>query len=476
MLGRKQEIELLQEALQSARAELIAIYGRRRVGKTFMVRQALEKEIVFEFSGTLHGPMKQQLANFSEALSKVLKTSVPLAIPLTWSEAMKNLEKLLTPMISKKPLVVFFDEFPWINTPRSGFLEAFDYWWNTWASRHPKLIVIICGSAAAWMIKHVVNNKGGLHNRITRKIRLIPFTLSETEDYLKANRIKLPRYQIAQLYMCTGGVPHYLNGINPGQSITQAIEKMCFSKDGLLTNEFENLYAALFENAEKHVEVVRVLALHPGGLSRAQIIAQCKLTTGGGTTRMLNELEESGFISYQIAFAKSQNEGFYHLDDAFTHFYFRFMVGRRTTGNASWEKFMKQPSFEVWAGYAFERICQQHIAQIKKALDIGRVATTQSAWHFTPGTAETGGAQIDLVIDRADKCINLCEIKLVQAPDVIKKEYAATLMHKEQLFRQATGTTKALFTTLITPFGVADNEYKISYVSSEVILDDLFII
>lgn len=474
MLGRNQEIGVLQEALQSPRAELIAIYGRRRVGKTFMVRQVLEKEIVFEFSGTLHGPLKQQLTNFSVALSEAFKTPVALAMPRTWPEALKSLEKLLIPMVARKRTVVFFDEFPWINTPRSGFLEAFDYWWNSWASRYPKLTVVICGSAAAWMIKHVVNAKGGLHNRITRKIRLIPFTLAETEEYLKANKVKLPRYHIAQLYMCTGGVPHYLNGVKPGQSVIQAIEKMCFTKDGLLTNEFENLYAALFENAEKHVEVVKALALHPGGLSRGQLIEQCNLNSGGGTTRLLNELVESGFISYQIAFEKTTNEGFYHLDDAFTHFYFRFMTGRRTTGNVSWEKFMKQPSFEQWAGYAFERLCQQHITQIKKALDIGGVATTQSAWRLTKGDSAAGGAQIDLVIDRADKCINLCEIKFTPAPFVIKKEYASSLLNKEQLFRQETGTKKALFTTLITPFGVADNEYKTSYVSSEVLLDDLF--
>lgn len=474
MVGRNEENAILQQALLSPRAELIAIYGRRRVGKTYMIRQTLEKQIAFEFSGTRNGAMKLQLANFSAQLTKCFGSPVPLAVPTTWREALLNLERYLEPIVTKKQTVVFFDEIPWIHTRRSGFLQAFDYWWNSWASRYPMLTVIICGSAAAWMIEHVVNNKGGLHNRLTRTIRLMPFTLSETEAYLQANGVKLPRYQIAQLYMCTGGVPHYLSGISAGQSITQAIDKMCFTKDGLLAREFENLYAALFENATKHEDVVKALALNPGGLNREEIIKICNLSTGGGTTRLLNELTESGFISYQSAFEKASNEGFYQLDDAFTHFYFRFMAGRKLTGNDLWEKISKQPIYYTWAGYAFERMCQQHILQIKKALGIGGVATTQAAWRTTAKKTGTNGAQIDLVIDRSDQSINLCEIKYSQTPFTINKQYANELLNKEQIFRMETGTKKALFTTLITPFGVVENDYKTGYVHAEIVLDDMF--
>jgi hypothetical protein len=274
--------------------------------------------------------------------------------------------------------------------------------------------------------------------------------------------------------MCTGGVPHYLSGISSGQSITQAIDKMCFTKDGLLAREFENLYAALFENASKHEEVVKALALNPGGLNREEIIKICNLSTGGGTTRLLNELTESGFISYQSAFEKASNEGFYQLDDAFTHFYFRFMAGRKLTGNDLWEKISKQPIYYTWAGYAFERMCQQHILHVKKALGIGGVATTQAAWRTTAKRTGTNGAQIDLVIDRSDQSINLCEIKYSQTPFTINKQYANELLNKEQIFRMETGTKKALFTTLITPFGVVENDYKTGYVHAEIVLDDMF--
>jgi uncharacterized protein len=475
MVGRNEEIAILLQAIRSQKPELIAIYGRRRVGKTYMIRQVLQKEIVFEFSGTLNGAMKLQLANFSAQLTKSFGSPVPLAVPATWREALLNLERYLEPIVTQKQSVVFFDEFPWIHTRRSGFLQAFDYWWNSWASRHPKLTVIICGSAAAWMIEHVVNNKGGLHNRLTRTIRLMPFTLYESEAYLQTNGVKLPRHQIAQLYMCTGGVPHYLSGISPGQSITQAIDKMCFTKDGLLAREFENLYAALFENSSKHEEIVKSLALKPGGLSREEIINNCNLSTGGGATRLLNELAESGFISYQTVFEKTSNEGLYQLDDAFTHFYFRFLAERKLTGNDLWEKISKQPIYYGWAGYAFERMCQQHILQIKKALGIGGVATTQAAWRTTAKKTGTNGAQIDLVIDRSDQSINLCEIKFSQTPFTITKQYAAELLNKEQIFRMETNTKKALFTTLVTPFGVVNNEYKTGFVHSEILLDDLFI-
>lgn len=473
MVGRKEETRILEQAIASDRAEMIAIFGRRRVGKTFMIRHVLQKHLAFEFSGTLNASAKVQLSNFAHEATRWFALPAPMAVPGSWQEALVHLSKLLEPQLRKKPTAVFFDELPWINGRRSGFLAAFDYWWNTWASRQPRLTVVLCGSATAWMIKHVVNHKGGLHNRITRSIRLTPFTLAETEAFLHARNIQLPRYQIAQLYMCTGGVPHYLAGIARGQSATQAIQQMCFSKNGLLTNEFDNLYDALFENADKHISVVKALAEHPGGLSRSALLHYCKLSTGGGTTRLLSELLESGFISYQPIFGKAANEGFYHLEDAFTHFYYRFMAGGAKMSNHHWESMAQQAGYLSWAGYAFERMCTRHIEQVKQALQIGGVATTHSCWRSI-GKDGKSGAQIDLIIDRNDQCIHLCEIKFAQTAFVIDKGYALKLQQKEQAFRLQTQTRKALFTTFITPFGVADNAWKPGSVHSEIVLDDLF--
>jgi hypothetical protein len=474
MIGRKKEIVILEEALALPRAELIAVYGRRRIGKTYMIKRVFEKQMVFECTGTINGSTPDQLANFATKATDWFGLKAPMAVPNTWREAFGYLSSMLAPILQRKKAVVIFDEFPWFNVRRSNFLQSFDYWWNTWASSYQNLTVVICGSAAAWMIEHVVNNKGGLHNRITRSIRLQPFTLGETEAFLQMQGAKLPRYQVAQLYMCTGGVPHYLTGITKGQSAMQAIQAMCFAKNGLLAMEFENLYAALFEHADKHIEIVKALARHPGGLTRKQIIQYCQISSGGGASRTLNELLESGFISYQPAFTKAVNEGLYHLEDVFTYFSFCFMAAYSKGASPVWENLMVQPAWFSWAEYAFERICQQHIRQIRRALQIGGVATQQSGWRSIGQKDKKQGAQIDLIIDRADQVINLCEIKFAQTEYVIDKAYAQSMLQKEQVFRMETKTRKALFTTLITPFGVAANEYKTGYVHSEVVLDAFF--
>lgn len=308
---------MLQEALKSKVPELIAVYGRRRVGKTFLIRQALQKDIVFEFTGTKEVNLKQQLANFTKILGKVAGNEKLYRVPDNWSDAFDLLIHYVTPKLKTGKAVIFLDEFPWMNTHKSGFLSAFDYWWNSWGTKQVNLLVIICGSAAAWMIQHVVNNKGGLHNRITRKIRLLPFTLQETEAYLKEQKVKLDRYQILQLYMVMGGVPHYLKEIRRGESSAQAIDRLCFSKDGLLQNEFKNLYHSLFDDATRHLAVIKVLAKNNCGLTRNEIIDAADLSSGGRITELLDELIESGFITSWLPFDKKSKDAIYKLADEY---------------------------------------------------------------------------------------------------------------------------------------------------------------
>lgn len=473
LVGRVSEQELLAQLLTSSDAELLALYGRRRVGKTYLIRSFYAKQLAFEVTGIHNAPLTQQLSNFAFSLSQAFAKGIALPPPRTWLAAFQLLIQYLDANPSPGKRVLFFDELPWLDTPRSGFLSAFDHFWNSWASRQDNLIVVICGSAASWMIQHVVNNKGGLHNRITRRMRLLPFTVAETETYLRSRQVVLDRYQLLQLYMAMGGIPHYLKEVRPGESATQTIDRLCFTKDGLLQDEFKNLYAALFKQADRHVALVRLLVNKPQGLTRNEL-AQNGFPSGGTTTQLLGELLESGFVAHYVPFGKAVKDALYKLTDEYSLFYLKFIDGSRTTGEGTWLRKSTGQSWVSWAGLAFEQICQKHIQQLKQGLGIGSVYTEQSAWRYVPKDGTGQGVQIDLLIDRADHCINLCELKFSLDPFVITSAYAETLKRKQSVFRQQTRTRKTIFLTLLTTFGFKPNDYSTALVQSQLTMDVLF--
>lgn len=473
LVGRYEEIKILEDAISSHKPELIAIYGRRRIGKTFLIRSVYKERLLFDFTGIHEAGLSTQLENFNITLQKATNSNIPTVIPQNWVQAFFFLEQFLTPKIRKQKGVIFFDEFPWIQTPRSGFLQAFGHFWNTWASKQPNILVVICGSAASWMIQNIVNNKGGLHNRITRTIRLLPFNLHETRTYLENRNVKLDQYQLLQIYMAIGGVPHYLAGIQPGESAAQNIDRLFFSKDGPLKKEFSNLYSSLFTNAQHHISIIKALAKKGIGLTRNEIIDACGLSSGGTTSRLLEELEESGFISRYIPFKKDLKDSIYKLSDEYSLFYLKFIEGARTAGKGSWLRLMNAPSFISWAGFSFESICQKHVVQIKKALGIAGVYTDVASWRLSSQNGEKG-AQIDLLIDRQDLCINVCEMKFSLTEFTIDKRYAAELENKMQVLKSNTKTKKTLFLTMITTYGIKRNLYATSLVQNELKMDALF--
>jgi len=473
IIGRSTEKKLLLDIERSGDAELVAIYGRRRVGKTFLVKNGFSTGLAFEYSGIHHATLDQQLEGFSLALTSASK-SLPLAKPDSWLKAFEMLKQYLTPLVKKQRTIIFMDEFPWMDTPKSGFLQAFEHFWNTWASREKKLVVVICGSAASWMITKIINSKGGLHNRVTKRIRLLPFTVGETAAYLKHRKIKLDKYQLLQLYMVMGGIPHYLKEIMPGESAAQAIDKLCFTKDGLLQDEFKNLYTSLFDNAQNHIDIVKALAKKGKGLSRQEIIDACKLTTGGHTTKLLDELIQSGFVAEYIPFGKSSRDKLYRLVDEYSLFYLKYIDGSRATGPGTWLKAMAGQSWTSWSGNAFESICLKHISQIKKAMGIEALYTEESVWRYQPKTKTEKGAQIDLLIDRNDGCISICEMKFSGKPFEITKTYATELTNKIDCFQQQTGTKKTVFLTMVTTYGVKNMGSHPGLVQSEVLMNALF--
>lgn len=471
IIGREAERAILGSIIESSEPELVVLYGRRRIGKTFLVRKTFEKQLAFEFSGIHNASLEQQLENFRDALSKA--AGMDLAKPGTWVQAFKMLTDWLESQIRRQRKVIFFDEFPWINSSRSGFLQAFENFWNMWASRQTRLVVVICGSAAAWMIQRVINNRGGLHNRVTRKIRLLPFTISEMEAYLRERKINLDRYQVLQLYMVMGGIPQYLKEIQKGESATQAIDRICFTKDGFLHDEFKNLFHSLFDNAGYHIGVVRALGKKGIGLTRNEIIKACKLSSGGGTTQILDELTESGFITPYIPFDRTAKDSIYRLTDEYSHFYIKFIENSKFRGAGTWSRFSTGGSWKSWSGISFESVCMKHTFQIKKALGIEGVHTETSMWRHRSRDGNPG-AQVDLLIDRQDQCINVCEMKFSINEFEITKSYAKELENKLNIFRSNTGTRKTLFLTMVTTHGIKNLQAWPGLVQKDLRMDSLF--
>ena len=469
IVGRVSESQILATTLASDQPELVAVYGRRRVGKTFLIRTYYGKQLAFELSGVSGAHTKDQLKNFAHQLKQAMGASIPPRAPETWSEAFRDLAVFLEPRLAKheSKVVVFLDELPWLASRRSGFLPALQHFWNSWGSRKNNLVLVVCGSAASWMIHNVIKAKGGLHNRITRRIRLQPFTLQETHQYLESRHIKLDTYQTLELYMAMGGIPHYLKEVRRGQSAATCIDRVCFSQDGLLRDEFSILYQSLFERADRHERVVRALAKHSQGLPRRSLLKVLKVTTGGNITKVLEELEVCGFIMQTNPFGKIRKEALFRLQDEYSLFFLRWIQRERGQGKNVWLTRRGTPAWRAWSGYAFESVCLRHVDDIKRGLGIAGVETSVSSW-FLQGTDTKQGAQIDLVIDRKDMCINLCEMKFSAEPFDIDKKYAAVLRAKSQAFAAETGTKKTLFVTLITAAGVKPSAHSQLTVGAEV--------
>ncbi len=468
IVGRLEEVEALEDIYFAKKSDFVAVYGRRRVGKTYLIRSLFNDRITFQLTGVANATTRQQLDNFKISFKQQYpKHKVNNAN--TWLNAFEQI-KLIIQKSKRSKKVIFIDELPWFDNTNSGFIQALEHFWNGWASARKDILLIACGSAASWMINELINNKGGLHNRVTRRFKIEPFTLKECELYTKAKKLNLEKYQILQLYMALGGIPFYWDEVEKGLSATQNIDKICFSKNGILRTEFPNIFKSLFGKDEKHQAIVEALAKKNKGLTREEIIRQTKVSNGGGLSRILNELEESGFVHRYTPFGKKVRNSLYQVSDFYTLFYLRFVKNFRLTEKKFWIKTIDSPAYRAWSGFAFERICLYHVEQIKQALGIGGVETQVSSWR---SIESANGSQIDLVIDRRDEVINLCEMKFSINPFKIDKKYNAELRNKIGIFKNETKTRKAVFLTMITTYGLQQNEYS-GTVQNSLKMDILF--
>ena len=469
LIGRAYEKAELKRYYESGKPEFIAITGRRRIGKTYLIREFFSDEMFFYFSGMIGKNVtnKYQLSVFDDAIAK--HGGEPYHSSKCWIDAFDKLQKLIGAQ-SQKRRVLFFDELPWLDTPKSDFLPALDYFWNTFLSTRPDLMLIVCGSAASWMIKNLFENKGGLHNRITGRISLAPFSLSECESYFGENGIVMNRYQIAETYMILGGIPYYLNLFKKHLGPTQNIDELLFSNRAPLKNEFHEIYSSLFRNSNRHMLIVSELSKVKSGLTRDEIIKATKIPGGGNLTKNLKELEQCGFIEKYSDFTKRKKDAYYRLVDPFSLFWLKYVNENNTKDEYYWTNLLDDGGRRAWSGHAFELICLLHISQIKQKLGIHGISTQVFSWRSKTHSPK---AQIDLIISRRDGVINLCEMKFSLHPYTISAKYAEELQNKLIAFRTETAVRSALHMTMITTYGLTDKGYRAS-VQSEVTIDDLF--
>lgn len=475
MIGRQREIKVLNDLYDQNSAELVAIYGRRRVGKTFLVDETFSEKITFRHAGlspadeNSKGLLKLQLEHFYNSL--LVQGMKPSKKPKSWLDAFLLLELHLQNIDDGSRQLVFLDELPWMDTPRSGFVRAFEAFWNTWGCHRKNLMVIVCGSANSWIQDKLLNNHGGLYNRVTYEMKLTPFTLQECEELYKSKGVKMSRYDIAQSYMIFGGIPYYLNYIRADMSFAQNVDQLFFNKNAILRNEYNRLFASVFNNPEVVKQIVEFLYTRNAGYPKADIINKLKISDGGTLTGYLDALISSDFVMKYHPFGLPKNVEFYKLTDPFCLFFLHFIHDKKKQTEHYWQQNSTSAPVSIWRGFAFENVCFNHIEQIKHALGISSVISEISAWSKKED--DTDGLQIVLIITRNDNVINMCEIKFYNTEFSVSKDYYHVLLNRQNILSQNISPKYAVHNTLITTFGLVKNEYS-SIFNNVVLLDDLF--
>ena len=473
IIGRTDEFSRLDDCMNSNKAQLVIVYGRRRVGKTFLINEYFNNNFAFKLTGAYGKDKSVQLRNFASELKR--KQFNMTETPKDWIQAFEVLRDYIESLPNNKKQVIFFDEMPWLDNQKSDFLSSFEWFWNDWASTKSNLIFIVCGSASSWMDEKIANNKGGLFNRQTCRLYLKPFKLSEVEEYLLSNKIKWSRYDIVRCYMIMGGIPYYLSLLRSKLSLSQNIDKLFFAEGCELWDEFEHLYKTLFTNSESYIKVVEALSSKRGGLTRNEIIEKTKLKGNGDLTEILKNLELSGFIRVSSFYQKKAKDSLYQLCDYFTAFYFKYIKNNYGKDEHYWSNSTDNPARRTWEGLAYEQVCKDHIFAIKRKLGISGILSEESSWFIRSNNKEeANGAQIDLLIKRRDRVTTICEIKFSSAQYQITKAYDLNLRNKIELFKIETNCKDSIQLVMISTYGLKENEYS-SLIQNQITMDDLFV-
>ncbi len=472
IIGRTKEYARLDKCMREETAQLVMVYGRRRVGKTFLINQYFENSFSFKLTGAYNRPKSVQLQAFTSELNR--KTHKNNTVPSTWTEAFEMLRAYIEKQDPDKKCVIFFDEMPWLDTHKSGFLPAFEYFWNDFGSSVDNLVFIVCGSASSWLVDNIEHNKGGLFNRKTCKLFLEPFSLSETEEYLISKGIRWSRYDITECYMIMGGIPYYLSLLDKEMSYLQNIDYLFFRKKSELWDEFDQLYNTLFTQGENYISVVYELSKKKNGMTREEISGATGIKLGGALTKIIKNLVDSGFVRENQFFGRKKKDTLYQLSDYYSSFYFHYLRDNKGRDEHFWSNTLDAPARRSWAGNMFEQVCKDHIRQIKQKVGILGILSEDSVWFIRPDKdINISGTQIDLIIDRRDRVIDLCEMKFSIGEYSIDKEYDEKIRKRIETFRKATGTKKAVQIVFVTTYGVEANPYS-GIIQKQVTMDDLF--
>ena len=468
IIGRNQQINIFNDAINSQQSEFIAVTGRRRVGKTYLINTFFKEDVCFYITGVQDQPINTQLRAFANELGFRQKNIV--STPENWLEAFAILRNYVETVKTERKKVIFLDELPWIDTGRSGFLQIFAHFWNSWAAWEKNIILVIAGSSTSWIVNKVYNDKGGLHNRVTKRIWLEPFKLSETEAFFKSKSITLSRYEIVLIYMAIGGVPFYLNEIKSGESASQSIERLFFGQDSMLKDEFDNLYKSIFSNPEPHIRIVKKLAQHPYGMERTELLKEAKITNSGGASKILDELVATGYLYYMVPFGKNSNSGKYILADFYSRFYLSFVSNRKIS---NWHSQIDNRVYKTWCGLAFEWLCHYHKKEIVNALGISGIQTSTNYLNIKDEKGKMT-AQIDMLIERADNVMNLCEIKFSNDVYTLTKNEAENIRRKQFYLQAQLKRRNSIFPVMITTFGCEKNIHYLGLITNQLDVDCLF--
>jgi len=474
LIGREKEQGIFKQALEKKESQLIAVYGRRRVGKTYLIENTLAKEIIFDTTGIKGANIRTQLGNFKAQIVKRAKKFQKSPNPKNWFEAFQLLQEYIQSRGNKKK-VIYIDEFPWFCGQRSDFLSIFEHFWNNFCAKRNDLVVIVCGSAASFMVKNIIHNNDGLHGRISTTIRLMPFNLYETKEYFKYKDIKWDHYDIIQCYMILGGIPHYLNQIDKRYTLPQNIDRLCFESRGQLVNEFDQVLLSLFRESTLHKRIIIELAKKKIGLTRKALNKIMATGNNKAFTKAIMELEESGFIVECPSFDKKQTKNLFRLNDEFCFFYLKYIAPNKGQGKGTWLHLFNSRSFDSWSGFAFEMLCMKHTHQIKKALGIPKVRTTTHSWASKEAQKSThkSGAQIDMLLKRQDRRIDIIEMKFYNKPFTISKSYRERMVNKKDVFEEETNPDEALALVMITTKGLKKNMHS-NILTDHIKMDILF--
>ena len=472
IIGRKAEQEVLLQCERSGKSELICVYGRRRVGKTYLIEQTFAECFSFRASGIEGGNTRTQLRAFHQRLRAGGDRSK--TIPADWFEAFSRLEKLLySGNIIQSPhgkKTIFLDEFPWFATARSDFLAAFGEFWNRCGTVKGDLMFIICGSATSWIIGNLIENTGSLYNRVTCQLFLRPFTLRETEMYFQDREFDWTRNQITECQMLFGGLPYFFDLLNANESLAWNIDHLCFQPNALLKHESKRLLEATLRKSKVYDSILNLLSDHPYGIEKSVCMESLGIPYGT-FFRAVDELVKCGYVwEYREPHRKNRPLCI-RLTDPFLLFHYHFLSGAGNDSITSYQSFTgDEGRYRNWRGHAFENLCMYHIPAIKQALGITGVETEEYPWS---SEMNNGGVQIDLVIERKDQITNLCEIKYTDQPYQITADYEKNLLRKIQVYREETGTRQALKLVLISAEGLAGTAHQ-ERIAHVITLNELF--